>query len=246
MIHIRQFDTVPQSSATAHKNFCRKVLLKVNEIADTATYPVARRVRFVQRLLRILPILVTVALLVLLFRSSSGEKFLELWQQFDAGWMVTSASLFAISIAGGAVALLVLFELRGRPAWWARFTLDYLYVQALSQLTPAQAGEMALPYVAGRGRFAPGEIAASLVIQRMTTLAIVVLVALAGAGRWANPAMLWSTAALVLFFCLAGIAAIRNSTVRDCLNVSVTRRFGPILYGFCSPRTRGDPWISLT
>lgn len=197
------------------------------------------RRHLVHRLLRLSQVLVTVALLGLLLRSCSWEKTVEMWSQLNAGYLAASAALITVSIVGGAIALLVLFELKGHLAWWARFTVDYFYVQALCQLTPAQAGEAVLPYVSGRGRFAPGEIAASLVIQRMTSLGIVVVVAVVGAGRWADPTMLWAGAAFVVLSCLAAIAMIRNSSARSWLNKLVNRYFGSILHGFY------DTWTSV-
>jgi uncharacterized protein (TIRG00374 family) len=208
-------------------------------IAYTRPHTVEIRRRLVHWSLRVLPVLVTVALLGLLLRSCSWEKAVDMWLHFDAGYLAASVLLMTASVAGGAIALLILFELKGRLAWWGRFTVDYFYVQALCQLTPAQAGEVVLPYVSGRGRFAPGEIAASLVIQRMVSLGIIVLVAVIGAGRWAERSFLWSAAALVLLSCLAAIAIIRNYTARSWLSELVNRRFGPVLYGFY------DTWTSV-
>jgi len=184
------------------------------------------------RLWRVLQVLVTLALLAMLLRTFSWEKVVEMWRHLDGGYLAASVALIAGATASGAVALLVLFELKGHAAWWARFTVDYFHVQAICQLTPAQAGEVALPYVSGRGRFAPGEIAASLVIQRMTSLGIIALAAVFGAGRWADPVMLWGATAFVLFSCLVAIAMIRNADIRGWFNEFVDRHFGSILYGF--------------
>lgn len=195
--------------------------------------------RLVHRLFRIFQVLVALALLTLLLRTTTWDKAVEIWRQFDAGYLVATLALITASTAVGAIALLVLFELRGHFAWWARFTVDYFYVQALCLLTPAQAGEVALPYVSGRGRFAPGEIAAALVIQRITALGIIVFVAVLGAGRWAKPSLLWIAAAFVLLSCLAAIAMIRNTSVRGWLNAFVDQRFGSVLFGFY------DTWTSV-
>ena len=184
-------------------------------------------------------LLVTLALFTLLLRSTTWEKAVQMWQQFDAGYLAAAIGFITISTTMGAIALLVLFELKGHPAWWARFTVDYFYVQALCLLTPAQAAEAALPYIAGRERFAPGEIAACLLIQRMIALGIIVLVAVAGAGRWATPALLWGAAGLVLLACLTAIAIIGTASVRTRLNEFVTRHFGSILFGFY------DTWTSV-
>jgi len=197
------------------------------------------RRRLVHGLFRVLPLLVTASLLVLLLRVCSWEKALEIWRHFHPGDLAASVALMTVSIVVGAIALLVLFELKGHLAWWVRFTVDYFYVQAICQLTPAQAGEAALPYVSGRGRFAPGEIAASLVIQRITSLGIILVVAVIGAGAWAEPSLLWGAAAFVLLSCLTVIAMITNSSARGWLNEFVGRRFGPILHGFY------DTWTSV-
>lgn len=189
--------------------------------------------------LHALQVLVTIVLLGLLLHSSSWTNVVEMWRQMNTWYLVATAGLIVLSNIGGAVALLVLFELKGCVAWWSRFTVDYFHVQALCQLTPAQAGEVALPYVAGRGRFVPGEIAASLVIQRMVALGIIVLVAILGAGRWVQPIVLWSAAAFVLLGCAAAVVMIRNSRLRSWLNDIVDRRFGSILYGFY------DTWTSV-
>jgi len=164
---------------------------------------------------------------------------MEIWRYFDAAYILASASMIILSMVTGGLALLVLFASKSHLAWWGRFTLDYFYVQALCQLTPAQAGEVALPYVAGRGRFAPGEIAAGLVIQRMISLGIVFLVAVAGARRWADSSVLWAIGAVGLVICLAFAAVITNARARSWLNEMVGRRFGPILYGF------HDTWIGV-
>ena len=157
---------------------------------------------------------------------------METWQRIRVDYAAASVALLTASTALGALALLVLFERKRHWAWWGRFTLDYFYVQALCQFTPAQAGEVTLPYIAGRGRFGPGEIAAALVIQRMTSIGIVIVVAVAGAGKWAGPRTLWGTATFALAACLAVAALISHSPARSWLNEFVSRRFGPILHGF--------------
>jgi uncharacterized membrane protein YbhN (UPF0104 family) len=212
---------------------------EMKEITASSVQLMDIRRRFLHWVLRILPVIVAVALLALLLRSSSLEKFIDLWNHFNTVYLATGMALIVATITCGSIALLLLFELNGRTALWARFTVDYFHVQALCQLTPAQAGEMALPYIAGRGRFAPGEIAASLVIQRMVSLGIVVVVALAGAGRWTQTWILWGGGGLVLLSCLAGIGMIRNGTIRTWLNNFVNRRFGPILFGFY------DTWTGI-
>lgn len=101
----------------------------------------------------------------------------------------------------GALALLVLFDFSHKRGWQLRFLSDYLYVQGISQFTPAQLGELALPYVAGRQRFLQNEIAAALVIQRISALLIIVLLALFGAGQWVTPAYLWGASIVVCGAC---------------------------------------------
>lgn len=111
------------------------------------------------------------------------------------------AALGVLTAVCGALALLVLFDFSDRLGWQFRFVSDYLYVQGLSQFTPAQLGELALPYVAARQRFAGTDIAAALVIQRVSALLVIVLMALAGAGRWVARAYLWTASGLVCAAC---------------------------------------------
>lgn len=115
--------------------------------------------------------------------------------------LATYAALGALAAVFGALALLVLFDFAQQRRWQLRFISDYLYVQGLSQFTPAQLGELALPYVAARQRYAGTDIAAALVIQRVSALLIIVLMALAGAGRWVAPAYLWTASGLVCAAC---------------------------------------------
>lgn len=128
----------------------------------------------------------------------------QVWAAMQAASLGLLAAYGGFSVAAsllGAVALLVLFDFSRRHAWRLRFLADYLYVQGIAQFTPAQLGELALPYVAGRGRYAGAEITAALVIQRISALLIIVLLALVGAGQWVPPAYLWAASLLVSGTC---------------------------------------------
>ncbi|MEJ1938580.1 lysylphosphatidylglycerol synthase domain-containing protein, partial [Nostoc sp. NIES-2111] len=87
-------------------------------------------------------------------------------------------------------------------------------------------------YVASRGRYQPGEIAAALVVQRFAALLIVVVAALLGAGRWASAGTLWAVAGTVLLGCVLLALLISHAGVRGWINAQVGRRFGPLLAGF--------------
>lgn len=175
---------------------------------------------------------VTAAILWLLLRHVTWDDLVQMRDRIAPGYLGVAALLTLVTGFSGAAALLVLFDMGGRARQRLLFAFDYLYVQALCQLTPAQMGEAALPYVASRGRFKPGEIAAALVVQRFAALLIVVIAALLGAGRWAPSSYLWGIAGAVLLVCVALGLLIAHAGVRGWINQQVGRRFGPILAGF--------------
>jgi glycosyltransferase 2 family protein len=148
---------------------------------------------------------VTLLLVGFLLHWSQPEQVWQALRQASAPGVAAYGGLGVIATVLGAAALLVLFDVDGRPAWRLRFVADYLYVQGLAQFTPAQLGELALPYLASRKRYAAAEIAAALVIQRISALLIVVALALLGAGRWAPPAYLWTASLAVCAACAAAV-----------------------------------------
>lgn len=182
--------------------------------------------------LTLLQLLVTLLILGFLLRDTSLDDLRRLREHWAPGYIWVSAALTVLGGVAGAAALLALFDLRNHWPWRGRFALDYLYVQALCQLTPAQMGEAALPYIASRGRFSTGEVAAALVIQRLVALLIVVVAALTGAGRWAPAGYLWGAALAVVGAGVVLMALISNARVRARINETIGRRFGPILAGF--------------
>lgn len=116
--------------------------------------------------------------------------------------LLASYGVFGVIAAVfGGLALLVLFDFSRKRGWQLRFLSDYLYVQGISQFTPAQLGELTLPFLAARQRFQQNEIAAALVIQRISALLIVALLALFGAGQWATSAYLWAASIIVCGAC---------------------------------------------
>lgn len=191
------------------------------------------------RLARIVPIIVTTLLLGVLASACSWQNVTELWHDVHPIYLLFTLGLVTAAAGLGAISLLLLFGPKEHPLWWARFTLDYLYVQALCQLTPAQAGEIALPYIARRSRFAPGEIAASLVIQRMVAFWLIVLLAIAGGDRLNLGAALWFAAAVGASGCASAAFLIASGPVRNRVNRLADRYVGPVLGGF------HDTWRSV-
>lgn len=184
------------------------------------------------RALQTLQLLLTACLLWLLLRHVTWDDLVQMRDRVAPGFIGVAALLTIATGLCGAVSLLVLFDLHGSARQRLQFAFDYLYVQALCQLTPAQMGEAALPYVASRGRYQPGEIAAALLVQRFAALLIVVVAALLGAGRWASAGTLWAVAGTVLLGCVLLALLISHAGVRGWINAQVGRRFGPILAGF--------------
>ena len=184
------------------------------------------------RLMKWLQVCVTAGLVALLLSSVDWTAADTYARMFSLPWFMAALALIAGSLLCGALSLLVLFDPTRRKGGARRFILDYFHVQALSQFTPAQAGEMALPYTAGRNRFPPGEIAAGLVLQRMTSLAVLVGAALIGAGQWVQRDYLWAAALAGTVACATVIALIASSQVRAWLNRTIGQRVGPVLAGF--------------
>lgn len=185
-----------------------------------------------RRLLRSIQVLATLLLLALILRDSSYEQFLGLRDSVEPAHLVATVCLSLLATAVGAVALLLLFEVHNRLDWWGVFIADYFYVQAICLVTPAQMGEASLPYVGGRGRFAPGEIAAALVIQRIVALATLVAFAIWGAGSWVSSAYLWAATLFILVACFVLVLLISNHRIRESVSQFIGKRFGPILHGF--------------
>ena len=181
---------------------------------------------------RTVPIIVTAALVIVLVRACRWQNVVELWQYSQPAYLLLVFALLSAAAGFGGASLLVLLGRTGRLGFSARFMLDYFYIQSLCQLTPAQAAEIALPYVAGRGRFAPGEIAASLVVQRMTAFWLIMLVASWGADRWIGTGVLWVAAGLGALGSGTATALISATGVRRRVNDFVGRYFGSILAGF--------------
>jgi uncharacterized membrane protein YbhN (UPF0104 family) len=189
--------------------------------------------------LRLLPVAVTLGLLALLLMSCDWEKVAEISRNIDVAYAALALIVLVLGIATGSVALWILFGSAHRFVWLGQFTLDYFYVQSLCQFTPAQAAEAALPYIAGRGRFAPGEILAGLVIQRMTSLGVVLAFTVIGAGKVTSRSTLLIAVTVTLSICLAVTGLITNGRTRGWLNELVGRRFGPVASGFY------DTWVDV-
>lgn len=122
------------------------------------------------------------------------EALVAALRQADVPQLLGFALLTTAATACGGGSLLTLFETPASAGWRSRwrFVVDYFYVQAMAQLTPAQLAEVALPYIAARGRYAGAAIAASLLIQRIISLLIVASIAVWGSGRWASEGLLWA------------------------------------------------------
>jgi len=188
--------------------------------------------------LRILQYLIAASLLAFLLRSCDFDQLAKMVSEVRLSFLFAVALLVGLSTALGAIAILVLLG-PVAPTAWIKFSNYYCYIQAICQITPAQAAEVALPYFAAQISLAPGQVTAALVIQRMVGVAINVVVALMGASQWVNSFQLWLAVLAIGGLFIIVLSIIHNSAIRARMNQAIGHRLGPVLFGFY------EAWIRI-
>lgn len=146
------------------------------------TFPRTGRTR--RRLILLVQIVLTTAILWLIWRACDWQTFRSVWQQADSKWWWACGALFAAYFTLGWWSLTSLLNTRLSAREWRYGLLQYGALQAVATFTPGRAAEVALPFAYKADDGLRGEMAAALVVQRVTSLACVALVAVVFGTRW--------------------------------------------------------------
>lgn len=172
------------------------------------------------------------AILAALVAVCEPAEMARAWRRADARlWLACLVPLHA-AVGAGAAALVVLLPRSGRGVRRGAFLAEYVEAQALSLLTPAQAGEAVLVLRSRALGLLPGEVAAALLVQRLTALSVIagVLIVLPAVCLPASAGAALSAAAVLVAAAVVVLAV--GARLRHWASQWVGRRFGPVLDGF--------------
>lgn len=157
--------------------------------------------------------LVALVLLWVVVRNVDFSSFTAAVGKLQASWLATAATLFLAVCALGVVKWRLLWR---RATWWQMLSANFI-AQFYSVALPGQmAGELVKTLRVGRRFSDTTNVAASVIVDRVTGLLGIVLVALCGAFLSANTAAVNVIAVLCVTATLAlgGLfAATRPSTI---------------------------------
>lgn len=130
----------------------------------------------------LLQLVVTCSLFAVVVANCDWQEMGALWKTADWSWCVLCAVLQLAYIALGWCSLALLIDATRTLRAWTQGMVHYAAVQVFAAYTPGRIGEAVLPYSLSNPETRSPEIAASLLLQRVVGMVLLVLF---GAGSLA-------------------------------------------------------------